>query len=174
MTTAERAASHLISNPSFAALTLAEASDFLGGGKTRSFGIGEVLLKEGAPGDTLLVITAGLVSVRTGEVQLSVEGAGATLGEMSLIDPAPRSATVVGVKSGTLIEIFRESFDLRLSKGDPVAIKALQGVTDTVLGRLASVNDKVRVELETPRRNVFSRLWKGLRGSGAGPLRKQR
>ena len=171
MTTAERAAAHLITNPSFAALSLAEATDFLDGGKPRSFGIGEVLLKEGAPGDTLLVITAGQVSVRTGELQLAVEGPGATLGEMSLIDPAPRSATVVGVKSGTLIEISRESFDLRLAEGDPVAIKALQSVTDAVLGRLASVTHRVRVELETPRGNVFLRLWQGLRGrisAGAG------
>lgn len=164
MTTAERAAEHLITNPSFTSLSLAEAAEFLSGGKARSFGIGEVLLEEGAPGDTLLVITAGRVSVRTGELQLAILGPGATLGEMSLVDPAPRSATVVGIKSGTLIEIFRESFDVLLTKGDPVAIKALQSITDAVLGRLLAVSQRVRVELETPRGNVFLRLWQGLAG----------
>jgi len=168
MTTAARAAAHLITNPSFSSLSLAEATAFLSGGKARSFGIGEVLLQEGAQGDSLIVITAGQVSVRTGDIQLAVEGVGATLGEMSLIDPAPRSATVVGATSGTLIEVFREAFESRLAEGDPVTIKALQGITDAVLGRLASVTLKVRKELTTPRSNVFLRLWQGLTGRVTG------
>ena len=171
MKSSNQAAANLITNPSFASLTLTEAADFLTGGTPRSFRVGEVVIQEGAPGDTLLVITGGRVAVRTGEIQLGLEGTGATLGEMSLVDPAPRSATVVGVKAGTLIEISRESFDQRLAEGHPVAIKALQGVTDTVMSRLVSVTVRVRAELEVPRANVFVRLWRGLLGrlDGGGP-----
>ena len=163
MSLANRAAEHLLTNPSFARLSPAEAADFLKGGQPGSFGIGEVLLHEGEPGDILLVITAGLVSVRTGDLELAVLGPGATIGEMSLIDPGPRSATVVAVKSGTMIQIGREGFDSRLANRDPSAIKALQSITDAVFGRLVAVSQQVRDEIETPRGNVFTRLWQGLR-----------
>jgi CRP-like cAMP-binding protein len=158
-----RAAEHLLTNPSFARLSPAEAEEFLKGGEVRSFGIGEVLLREGDPGDSLLVVTAGSVSVRTGDLELAVVGPGATLGEMSLVDPGPRSATLVAVKSGTMIQIGRDEFDARLAAGDPVAIKALQSITDAVFERLVAVSQQVRDEIETPRGNVFTRLWHGLR-----------
>ena len=163
MIRAHRAAEHLVTNPSFSRLSIAEASDFLSGGRVRSFGIGEVLLREGEQGDTMIVVTAGQIDVRIGELQLAVLGPGDTLGEMSLIDPGPRSATAVARRSGTLIEIERGAFDVQLEAGDTTAIKALQSITETVYSRLVSVNEQVRAEVLTPRGNVFSRLWRGLR-----------
>jgi CRP-like cAMP-binding protein len=85
---------------------------------------------------------------------------------MTLVDPGPRSATVVAVKSGTMIQIGREDFDARLAAGDPAAIKALQSITDAVFERLVAVSQQVRDEIETPRGNVFTRLWHGLRKRG--------
>ena len=163
MTTAERAAEHLISNSKFSDLSLNEATEFLRGGRVRSFGVGETLLEHGEPGSTMIVVTAGEVSVQLGAVELAVLGPGETLGEMSLVDPAPRSATVVGRRSGTLIEIQRVEFTAALGRGDLAAVKALQSITATVFARLVTVNNKVCREVATPRGNVFRRLWRSLR-----------
>ncbi|MEE2829899.1 MAG: cyclic nucleotide-binding domain-containing protein [Myxococcota bacterium] len=160
------ASAHLIANPNYSALTEAEAASFLEGGRARSFDLGEELLREGDRGDSMIVITGGKVEVRRGKTVLAVLQAGETLGEMSLVDPAPRSATVVGLSSGTLIEISRQGFDALLSKGDPAAIKALQAMTSTVFNRLARVNEQVRDEVAVPRGNVFSRLWGALSARG--------
>jgi CRP-like cAMP-binding protein len=166
VTSATRAAEHLVTNQSFSRLSPVEASDFLDGGRVRSFGIGEVLLREGDHGETMIVVTAGQIEVRLGDYLLAVLGPGDTLGEMSLIDPGPRSATAVARRSGTLIEIQREAFDARLAAGDKAAIKALQSITETVFSRLVSVNEQVRDEVLTPRGNVFTRLWRGIRSRG--------
>ena len=155
----DRAAQHLVQNPAYAVFSLAEASQFLKGGQPRSFSVSEVLITEGDPGDSLIVITAGKVNVLRSGVLLATLGAGDTLGEMALVDPAPRSATVVAASSGTLIEVDRTTFSSQLAASDPVAVKALQGMSTTVFERLTSVNNLVRDEVLRPRGNVFSRLW---------------
>jgi len=162
MTNAERAAEHLLNNPSFSGLNSGEASEFLSGGKSRSFGLGEVLLKEGSVGTTMIVVTAGEVEVSRGGRRLALLGPGATLGEMSLVDPGPRSATVTARRAGTLLEIDRASFIHRLEAGEAVSIKALQSITETVFKRLIEVNSQVETEMVTPRGNVFGRLWRGI------------
>jgi len=169
MSTEEQASAHLIANPSFNRLTLAEASEFLQGGRTRSFGAGQVLLREGEQGDSLMVVTEGQVSVHTGGFKLAELGPGATLGEMSLVDPGARSATVLALSPGKVIEIGRKTFEENLAAGNPTTIKALQGMTDTVFGRLVSVSQQVRDEMTIPRGNVFARLWQGVRSKSRKP-----
>lgn len=166
MSGAQQAAAHLVSNPAYSLFSEDEAAEFLQGGRVRSFRVGEELLREGALGESLIVITAGQVEVRRGDIRLATLGVGDTLGEMALVDPAPRSATVVGARAGTLIEIDREAFQDRLTSGDPISIKALQAMTSTVFARLVAVNNQVRDEVSRPRGNVFSRLWGGLAGRG--------
>ena len=60
---------------------------------------GEVIVREGEPGDELYLLVEGTVEVRRqtgeGEVRLDTLGAGAYFGEMAVLDGSPRSATVV-------------------------------------------------------------------------------
>ena len=162
MTNAESAAAHLLNNPSFAGLSLSEATEFLRNGRPRSYQAGEVLIREGAEGTALIVVTAGQVEVSRGGRRLALLGPGATIGEMSLVDPGPRSATVMGRRSGDIIELDRETFIAELEAGSAVSVKALQSITETVFKRLVEVNKKVEREMVTPRGNVFGRLWRGL------------
>jgi CRP/FNR family cyclic AMP-dependent transcriptional regulator len=59
----------------------------------------EVLCREGDVGDEAFVVLAGEVSAfrRDGDAQrlVSVEGVGTCIGELSVLDPAPRASTVV-------------------------------------------------------------------------------
>lgn len=77
--------------------------------RTRRFRRGEVLFHQGDPGDSLFVIAAGSVKVvlpsESGdEAILSTLRPGGFLGELALLDGAPRSATVVALeRTETLI-----------------------------------------------------------------------
>jgi uncharacterized membrane protein len=78
----------------------------------RTLGSGELLFREGDPGGTLCVVLEGELEVFTvskGREQiLSRIGPGGHVGEMSVIDGAPRSATARAVGTTRIAELSRE------------------------------------------------------------------
>jgi CRP-like cAMP-binding protein len=71
---------------------------------------GELIVCEGEPGDAMYVIEAGVVEVTADDVLLSTLERGDIIGEMSLIDDAPRSATVRALTDCALVRIDRDRF----------------------------------------------------------------
>ena len=69
--------------------------------QTVKFNAGDTILSEGEAGDTAFLIVAGSVEVSIGEgakaKSVGTLDAGEVFGEMSLIEPGPRSATVKAV-----------------------------------------------------------------------------
>src|SRR5262245_3069291 len=59
-----------------------------------SYDAGDVLVAQGDPGDTFLVITTGRATVDVDGSTVRDLGPGDFLGEISLIDGGPRTATV--------------------------------------------------------------------------------
>jgi len=78
------------------------------------------IVEEGKPGLGLFIITAGKVEVyrgtRDGKQVLNTLGTGSILGEMSLIDNQPRSASVVTVEPTECLLITRDSFHTLVQK----------------------------------------------------------
>lgn len=56
---------------------------------------GQVLMVEGDSAGEIFLILSGRVSVRSCGAEIGQAGPGETVGEMAMIDPGPRSATVV-------------------------------------------------------------------------------
>jgi len=87
------------------------------------FAAGEVLFREGEPGDCAYILLDGLVEItrRIGpvEVVISPSGPGDMIGEMALIDHAPRSATARAVKPTSVRLIPRTHFETILQTADP-------------------------------------------------------
>jgi CRP-like cAMP-binding protein len=83
-------------------LTEEEASSLGSRSRRRTYARGAVLFRQGDAGEEILVLRAGRVKVcarrPSGEVILAVLDAGALLGELSAVDGAPRSATVVALE----------------------------------------------------------------------------
>ena len=84
----------------FARLPEAALDELARNSQTRNYPAGQVLWTEGDPGNSLIVLESGQLRVTrfadTGQdVVLAVLDAPAALGEMSLIDGEPRSATVI-------------------------------------------------------------------------------
>jgi CRP-like cAMP-binding protein len=69
---------------------------------------GEAIFKKGDPGSSLFIIVSGRVRVHDGELTLNHLGKMEVFGEMSALDPQPRSATVTAVEKTVLFCLERE------------------------------------------------------------------
>jgi CRP/FNR family cyclic AMP-dependent transcriptional regulator len=84
--------------------------------RRRRFARREVVFHEGDPGDSLHLLVKGHVAVRTttplGDVgMLRVLGPGQVFGELALIDPAPRHATIVALDPCETLSLHRDTID---------------------------------------------------------------
>jgi CRP/FNR family cyclic AMP-dependent transcriptional regulator len=82
----------------------------------RTFRDGDILAKQGEVGSELFIISEGLVEVTVGDrstARVVVNlGAGQLIGEMSLVDHGPRSATVCAVQDPTVVQVIQhEAFE---------------------------------------------------------------
>lgn len=100
----------------------------------RSVDAGEVIIKEGAVDHGLYALTAGQVTVSGTDVQLE---AGTVFGELAVLSPAPRSATVTAVSACTIMRVERESL-LALADRRPEVMVEIASVLASRLRGTAS------------------------------------
>ena len=95
---------------------------------------GDVVVREGDPGDALYVVERGVFSVvREGKAVRAIEGRGAVFGEMALLDGAPRAASVVADSDDARsLRIPRAEFEALLDESPEIA----RGVIRTLLVHL--------------------------------------
>jgi signal transduction histidine kinase len=98
---------------------------------------GELLFEEGTPGDTLYVILDGELEVtkRQGgqDVVLATRRAGEFIGEMSLLEQAPRSASVRTLRNSRLLVISQAAFETLLSCSPSAHLRILRTVTSRLI-----------------------------------------
>ena len=100
----------------------------------------DILFKEGEKGNCVCFVVEGTLDVikqsLTGEsVIITALHRGRSIGEMSIIDDFPRSATVKARTQVKLVILTREGFDLLLEENPQVGIKILKKIS-----RLLSLN----------------------------------
>ncbi len=83
--------------------------------KTRRFRRGEVLFHEGDPGDALFIVASGAVKVvvpseEGDEAILATLRRGDFLGELALLDGAPRSASAIALEPTEVMALPRDQF----------------------------------------------------------------
>lgn len=82
--------------------------------QTAEHGANEVLVREGDEGHALVVLASGTARVeRHGQV-IAQMGPGDHLGEISLIDGRPRTATVITNTPATVVVLSKSAFDLMI------------------------------------------------------------
>ncbi len=103
----------LARTPLFAQLAAAELERVARLFDERAFRKGEVVFREGDPGDTFLVVASGELEVRGGpsERLLNRLGPGDVLGEMALLFENRRSASVTASRSARLLVLGRSEFN---------------------------------------------------------------
>ncbi len=93
-----------------------------------------VLFRRGDVGDALYIIDEGGVKIvhdaaQGGELVLNQCGPGETIGEMSLLDQEPRSASVVAVTDSQVLELKREAFFDLLDQRPDLALILIRSVS---------------------------------------------
>lgn len=96
----------------------------------RTFAAGEVLMKEGTEGDACWLLVAGNVAVtRSGQgTSLANLGPGALVGQLALLDRAPRSATVTATRDTAALEVRADAFTNLVRATSPIALRFQQQV----------------------------------------------
>ena len=94
---------------------------------------GDMLLEEGQAGDSLYVVLDGefQISKRSAqqEIKVDVREAGTVIGEMSLLDHTPRSASARALTDSHLLRIDQATFDRLLEFSPTAAVSILHIVT---------------------------------------------
>ncbi|MBI5814925.1 MAG: cyclic nucleotide-binding domain-containing protein [Nitrospinae bacterium] len=107
----------------------------------KSVPAGTVLCKEGMSGDSLFYIVNGKIEIRKESMDgrqtvLARFNKGASVGEMSLVEESPRSATATAVEDVELLILTRGSFETLLNENPYVGVKILRNIAKALSRRL--------------------------------------
>lgn len=104
---------------------------------------GEILFREGDPGDTMYLIKSGKIKIIKGggdvEKALAYLKEGDFFGEMAIIDESPRSATAIAVEETRLVIIDREAFRNQVKKSPLV-----EYILETLTRRLRATDEQIK------------------------------
>jgi hypothetical protein len=105
------------------------------------FETGEVVIQRGALEDWIFVVAEGAVRVQRDDRTLAIVSAGGSVGELAVLSPAPRAATVTASEASLLLRLRKEPFDELLDDHPEIAhaviaalAKMLQASADGQVG----------------------------------------
>lgn len=129
--------------PLFADLNDADTTTICRSSKRLRLAPGTRFIEEGAPGEALYVVLDGEVEVvkddNGREIVLASRGPGEVLGEMSLLEQRPRTATVRAVRETEVLEIGAQTFTHLIETTPSIATTVLR----TVAARLRSTESSM-------------------------------
>jgi signal transduction histidine kinase len=110
-----------------------------------------VILREGMLGDVLYIIWSGRVAIikdleSEAPTLLAYRGAGEVLGEMSLLESGPHSASVVVVEDTHLLHLTRADLQMLMAEQPDVGVEILRALSYTLSTRLRAA-DQARTSI---------------------------
>jgi CRP-like cAMP-binding protein len=97
-----------------------------------TFEPGQTIMNEGDFGDSMYIVVDGQVRVHRGDMTIITLGAEASVGELAVLDPEPRSASVSAATDTMLFRIDKEPFDEVMADHPEIA----QGVIRALCQRI--------------------------------------
>ena len=91
---------------------------------------GAELFRQGEPADLMYVLTKGEARIIVGEREVERLGSGSIVGEMALIDRAPRSATVEAVTDCEFVCVDEKRFKFLVTETPGFAIGVMKVLAD--------------------------------------------
>ena len=116
---------------------------------------GDIIIKQGDVGENAYIIENGEVEISIlqdngDKLVVGTRSEGAMIGEMSLIDNAPRTATVTAIQDCKLLKITKDDFTRRLGQADPVLRMTMQVILTRYRDTLK------RVDISSPVAHAFA------------------
>jgi CRP/FNR family cyclic AMP-dependent transcriptional regulator len=106
---------------------------------------GEVLFREGEPGDTMYVVQSGSVritkSAKGDEKMLAILGPGEFFGEMAILNAKPRNATAVVMEPARVLVLGARTFEQMVVSNTEIAVRMIKKLAR----RLDSANELIEV-----------------------------
>lgn len=120
----------------------------------REYAEGGVLCQEGTPGHSCFLVASGAVQVikkdQDGPRTLTTLGPGAMVGQMALVDRAPRSATVVATQPTVALELSRDVFEKLLAAASPLALRFQEQIAIAGIRQLRAATERLEALLADP------------------------
>jgi CRP/FNR family cyclic AMP-dependent transcriptional regulator len=140
----------------------------------RAYGKGQYLWYQGDPGTVLLIICSGLVKVMLAsghgdEMVLAMLGEHEAMGELSVLDGLPRSASIVAVQPTTVLLLDRSSMLEILGRRPEVLAEVLRALGRLVRRTTEQTGDLVFLDLGGRLAKLLLRLG-GRPPSDGGPV----
>lgn len=143
----ERIEHILRENPFFEEFEPAEFDYFARQLSLRSFGADTVLFRKGDLGSYLFFIVEGEVEVRLEahdlkQVIIATFERGSCVGEMSIVDDYPRSATIVVTQPSELLLLTRGRFEAICAEQPALGLRFLKGIAKNLSLRLRKTSGR--------------------------------
>ena len=123
--------------PLFAKCTAEEIAAIAGVAQEHPYESGQIIVTQGTPGQAFYMVLSGRVEIIRDSSSLGAFGPGDFFGEMSLLDQAPRSATIRAIEQTVCLMLSSWDFKSLLEAHPSIAIKLLE-----VLSRRLRVADE--------------------------------
>lgn len=100
----------------------------------RDLAVGDVLIRRGEVGDSMFVINEGWFKIvaeddQGNELIINETGPGETIGEMALLDEAPRSAMVIALVPAKVLELKKDAFLETLNQRPDMAMMLIRSLS---------------------------------------------
>ena len=132
--------------------------------KNAEFPPGETIVREGTPGVSMFLIRAGRVEIRKKDPQTGIDflvaqlGAGASVGEMSLLTGKPRTATVTTIEPTSVFTMMRADFRNLLTQHAEISLSLARVLAE----RLEDANKQVGIDFISLNKSQFDSRVVGL------------
>lgn len=107
--------------------------------RVESYADGDVIVREGDPGEELYVVRSGRVAISRGGVPLGTVERGDFFGEMSVLESLPRDADATAVGPTEVLVLGPGALLLRLRTDPSLAVDMLRRLS----GRLRAMNERL-------------------------------
>jgi CRP-like cAMP-binding protein len=101
-------------------------------GDESSAAAGEVLVRQGDPGDAAYLIVDGSARVEQDGREIATIGPGAIVGEIALLDGRERTATVTCTSDSRIVVVRRDAFEQLMDGFPPVRLGVLMSLTERI------------------------------------------
>lgn len=124
-------------SPLFEGLGEMEIHRLIALGSIRKYPPGEAVVEQGSPGDAIFILYDGSLSVSTTRdsgddiILTTLDKRGAFIGEVSVVDQGPRSATVTVKDTATMMELTImgiQQFFSEFSDAEPIVLRNIAKV----------------------------------------------